>query len=95
MLQAAQLLDLMPRQLSFKHCVQVWVAWDCYRRARDSDEDLRALFVLIAEQRVGDRPGRVEPRAVKRRPKPYPLLMKTRDSARAYIRKHGHPKKQK
>ena len=95
MAQAAQLLDLMPRQLSFKHSVQVWIAWDCYAHARDSDEDLRALFVLIAEQRVGDRPGRVEPRAVKRRPKPYPLLTKTRESARAYIRKHGHPKKVK
>ena len=95
MAQAAQLLDLMPRQLSFKHSVQVWIAWDCYAHARHSDDDLRALFVLIAEQRVGDRPGRVEPRAVKRRPKPYPLLTKTRESARAYIRKHGHPKKVK
>ena len=29
-----------------------------------------------------DRPGRVEPRAVKRRPKPYPLLTQPRQEAR-------------
>jgi hypothetical protein len=33
--------------------------------------------------RVGNRPDRVEPRAVKRRPKPHPLLTKPRAQARA------------
>ena len=37
----------------------------------------------MAEQRVGHRPNRIEPRAVKRRPKPHPLLTKPRDEARA------------
>ena len=32
----------------------------------------------IAEDEVPDRPGRREPRAVKRRPKPYPILNKPR-----------------
>ncbi|MCX7158514.1 MAG: IS4 family transposase, partial [Proteobacteria bacterium] len=54
-----------------------------------------SLFVLIAQQRVGDRPGRIEPRAVKRRPKPYPLLTESRARARARVRRHGHPKKLK
>lgn len=44
---------------------------------------------------LGNRAGRIEPRAVKRRPKPFPLLMKPRDEARAEIRKNGHPKKLK
>jgi hypothetical protein len=33
------------------------------------------LFRVLATDLVPDRPGRREPRAVKRRPKPYPLLM--------------------
>jgi len=53
------------------------------------------LLELIAQKRVGKRPGRIEPRAIKRRPKPYPMLMKTRRSARAEVRKNGHPKKVK
>jgi len=42
---------------------------------------------------VGNRPGRMEPRAVKRRPKPYKLLMKPRAIAKEDILKNGHPKK--
>jgi len=53
------------------------------------------LFTLIAQQRVGNRPYRTEPRAVKRRPKPFPLLTKTRSEAREDIWKKGHPKKLK
>jgi Transposase DDE domain len=33
------------------------------------------LFRVLADDLVPDRPGRREPRAVKRRPKPYPLLL--------------------
>ncbi len=33
------------------------------------------LFHVLASDLVPDRPGRREPRAVKRRPKPYPRLM--------------------
>jgi hypothetical protein len=48
---------------------------------------------MIAEQRVGNRPGRVEPRAIKRRPKPFPLLTEARAIAREKVRMHGHPRK--
>ncbi|NGZ12143.1 MAG: IS4 family transposase, partial [Nitrospira sp. LK70] len=43
----------------------------------------------------GNRLGRMEPRAIKRRPKPYPLLIKPRAIARKDVRKYGHPKKLK
>ncbi len=43
--------------------------------------------------RVGKRPGRIEPRAVKRRPKPYPRLKNSRQDERKKIAKHGHGKK--
>lgn len=94
MAQAATLADCLPRALSFKHTLQLWVAWDHHGSGRD-DEKLYGLFVLIAEQRVGNRPGRLEPRAVKRRPKPFPLLTQPRELARGEIHKYGHPRKVK
>ncbi len=60
-----------------------------------SDDKLYGLFVLIAQQHVGARPGRIEPRALKRRHKPYPMLTKPRTIMREYLREHGHPKKLK
>lgn len=95
MAQAALLADRLPRQLSFKHTVQIWIAWAQHGHGAEHDDRLYGLFALIAQQRVGQRPGRIEPRAIKRRPKPYPLLTRTRTLAKAYVRKHGHPKKLK
>lgn len=95
MAQAALLADLLPRQLSFKHTLQLWIAWRQIGYTDYDDATLDGLFVLMAQQQVGNRPGRLEPRAVKRRPKPYPLLTKPRSIARADIRKNGHPKKLK
>lgn len=94
MAQAALLTHRLPRQLSFKHTVQIWIAWTYHANRFDYDK-LYGLFVLIAQQRVGERPGRIEPRALKRRPKPYPLLTEPREIARAHIRNHGHPEKLK
>ncbi|MGQ0547442.1 MAG: IS4 family transposase [Betaproteobacteria bacterium] len=95
MAQAALLAERLPRQLSFKHTVQIWIAWAQHGTGAEHDDKLGGLFVLIAQQRVGARPGRIEPRAVKRRPKPYPLLTTARAAATAHVRKHGHPKKLK
>ena len=39
----------------------------------------------LAGHTIGNRPGRVEPRAVKRRPKPHDLLTQPRDQARAEL----------
>jgi hypothetical protein len=41
---------------------------------------------------AGNRPHRVEPRAVKRRPKPHDLLTKSRDQARAELLKRHQRK---
>jgi hypothetical protein len=94
MAQSALLTDLLPRQLSFKHTLQIWIAWR-QSGAESDDDKLAGLFILIAQQQVGNRTGRIEPRAVKRRPKPFPLLTKPRPIAREEIRVHGHPKKLK
>ena len=94
MAQSAILAGVLPRNLSFKHCLQLWLAWrQQYQLA--SDIAYRQLFQLMSEQRVGNRPGRTEPRAVKRRPKPHPLLTRPRHEARQYVLKFEHPKKLK
>lgn len=95
MAQAARLAQRLPRQLSFKHAVQLWIAWDHHGLDADHEEKRHGLLVLIAQQRVGERPGRIELRAIKRRPKPYPLLTTPRAVAREHVRKYGHPKKLK
>jgi hypothetical protein len=95
MAQAALHTDSRPRQLSFKHTLQLWIAWEQHRSGLTGDETQDRLLVLIAQRQVGNRPGRLEPRAIKRRPKPYPLLIKPRAIAREEIRKYGHPKKLK
>ena len=94
MTQSALLVDISPRQISFKHCLQLWMLGA--QQIDVSDEtQMTALLMLMAQQRVGNRPGRIEPRAVKRRAKAFPLLTKPRDHARAIVRKKGHPKKLK
>ena len=56
---------------------------------------MEGLLILIAELRVGKRPGRIEPRALKRRQKQFPLLTQLRQDARKDVRKNGHQKKQR
>ena len=85
MAQAAQEHQLTPRQISFKGALQTLNAFaECLRSC--SGKELaalcRCLLAAVAQHRVGHRPGRLEPRAKKRRPKPYRLLNKPRDQAR-------------
>lgn len=94
MVQSALLFDLLPRAISFKHTLQLWLAFKMNGEPMSPDQ-YRAVLQLIAQQKVASRPGRIEPRAVKRRPKPIPLLMKPRDIARQEIAQYGHPKKRK
>ena len=95
MVQSALLSDISPRQISFKHTVQLWIAWQQTNSHGVDQSCFNGLLILISQNKVGNRPGRLEPRAVKRRPKPIALLVTTREEARANIRKNGHPKKAK
>lgn len=88
MADSARYADVLPRQLSFKHTVQLWHRWLSQAMA---DASIDGLLELIAQARVANRPGRIEPRAVKRRPKPYVLLSIPRTEARDFIRQRGHP----
>jgi len=93
MAEEALRADGLPRQLSFKHTLQLWVAWSHRQFLSRAGEDTLTLFVLIAQIRVADRPGRIEPRVAKRMPKPYPRLDRPRQQAKMEIEEYGHTKK--
>ncbi|MBI3777128.1 MAG: IS4 family transposase [Gammaproteobacteria bacterium] len=85
MARAAARAHRVPRQLSFKGALQLWSAFaDGLRRASAALGCIlrEHLWAGIARLRVGQRPGRHEPRAIKRRPKPTPLLRVPRTIAR-------------
>jgi hypothetical protein len=85
MVSAAAKKDAEPRELSFKGTLQALTAFRDTLRTADPTRRgqlWQAMLNAIAYDRVGDRPGRVEPRAKKRRPKQYDLLNTTRDEAR-------------
>ena len=46
--------------------------WSGARGGLSATKDCGPLFTLIAQCKVGHRPGRIKPRMQKRRPKPYP-----------------------
>ncbi len=86
--QAALELGLHPRQISFTATRQAVEAgwWQLTLASQGRRLALgRALLRALGKEEVGDRPGRCEPRAVKRRHKPHPLLMKPRAEARAEL----------
>ncbi|HEY7310956.1 MAG TPA: IS4 family transposase [Gemmataceae bacterium] len=88
MAQAASEAGLLPWQLSFAGAVQTVVAFAPLAWAAEAEawEQLGgALRAALREHRVCERPGRVEPRAQKRRPQHYPLLMESRDRARSRL----------
>jgi hypothetical protein len=79
MAQAAVVHGTNPRQLSFKLALQTVESFRqagvfCESRKDCYDQILKT----IVSQTVGDRPGRREPRRVKRRPKPFARLQKRR-----------------
>ena len=91
MAEAARVAKIEPRKLSFKgalHTVRAFEEGHLYEAAR-IEANLPRLVKLISKKRVGDRPDRYDPRAVKRRPKPHPLLGMPRREAQRLI-KAGH-----
>ena len=76
MTQAAIRKGISPRMISFKGTLQTLNAFQPKIPFMDNKllTFFEALLNAVAGHRVGNRPGRSEPRAVKRRPKPYPRL---------------------
>ena len=90
MVRAAEAHGKEPRHLSFKGALQALgsfrepLQWAHGRRRRLLWE---ALLKAIASYGVGNRPNRVEPRAIKRRPKKQKLLTEPRQQARERLLK--------
>jgi hypothetical protein len=88
MLQAAIQAGHCPRQLSFTAALQkIAAAWSTIVVCNEATALLLIEVHLsdMATHQVGDRPDRVEPRKIKRRPKPHALLMVPRQQARAEL----------
>jgi len=88
MAQAANLGGVLARTLSFKSTLQVLNAYhQQLRHAAGKRIRLMISHVLgaITMLHIHQRPGRAEPRALKRRPKPHRLLTEPRAVARAAI----------
>ena len=84
MAQAALRKGISPRTISFKGTIQTLNAFRTRIGLVDDDKlptFFEALLDAVAGHRVGNRPGRSEPRAVKRRPKCHPLLSIPRSQA--------------
>ncbi len=82
---AAGANGLEPRQVSFEGAKQAVTAFaPKIESARPGDRPalIDALLTVIAYHRVGNRPGRWEPRARKRRPRPGPRLGQPRAEAK-------------
>jgi hypothetical protein len=82
---AAAESNIEPRQVSFKAAKQAVTAFaPKLEAARPEDRPalVDALLAVVACHRVGDSPGRWEPRARKRRPKPGSRLTQPRAAAR-------------
>jgi hypothetical protein len=77
--QAADRHAIKPRSISFKAALQAlrqWLPWldDVRLKLAEQRRLMNRLLEAIANKTILERPGRREPRCVKRRPKPFALL---------------------
>jgi len=94
LLQSALAAGVLPRTLSFTAALQTTAAG--WMMAAISDDERLAPMIdsamaIMASYVVGHRPDRVEPRAVKRRPKKVALLMQPRTQAREALLRRRAP----
>jgi hypothetical protein len=88
MAQAAEEHKLTPRQISFASAMQTLNEFRTsllHSSAAELTEMTICILTAIASHRVGNRPGRCEPRKVKRRPKGYSRLLVPRAQERAKL----------
>jgi Transposase DDE domain len=81
MAEACSQYNVIPTQVSFKGTVQLLNNFMPYFVTSNSKKNrimYDELLKCIVKNRVNNRPGRVEPRKVKKRPKPYDVLNKPR-----------------
>lgn len=77
-----------PRQISFTHaCQTVLASWMLLAAGacRDRQTMIQGALRRIAACQVANRPGRIEPRVIKRRRHRYPLMQRPRDQLRKEV----------
>ncbi len=82
---AAAVHDKQPRQLGFTlACQTILSSWMLLSTGacRDVEQTVRSALARIAANEVANRPGRIEPRVLKRRRHRYPLMTRPRDQLR-------------
>ena len=82
--RSAVIHDKIPRQISFKGAAQLIVAGATTligTASRCITGMVNTILLAISTNAVGKRNQTPQPRAIKRRPKPYPLLTKPRREA--------------
>jgi Transposase DDE domain len=87
--QAARTQGVLPRQLSFAGTLQTVTAMRellSWLEGPQRQGVVLALWTAVGQHRVANRPNRVEPRRIKRSPKPYPRLRQNRAAARQALR---------
>ena len=96
--QAATKHDVHPRSISFKGAIQTLEAFQQLIAFTD-EHDAPLLMQLydnllkaVASHRVANRPGRFEPRKIKRRKRKYPWLVKPRRETKLELLKGVKPK---
>jgi hypothetical protein len=82
MFQVASAHSMPVKSISFKYSMTIirqWTPWFPLCNSEKQRKYLRArMFLYIAESAITERPFRREPRAVKRRPKPYQFMTSPR-----------------
>ena len=89
MLEAARVVGVSPHQLSFKGAMQSLNTFlaTVIAATQNARKLYAALLWMIGTHRVANRPDRIEPRLLKRRPKPHKLLQEPRSLARRRLLK--------
>ncbi len=81
---AALLHGKQPRQISHTGtCQYILSTWMLLLRGRLDRNTIEVMLCQIASCEVGDRPGRIEPRVLKRRRHRYPLMQEPRNTFKA------------
>jgi hypothetical protein len=99
MVDSVKTIDQLPRKISFKASVQALRQWEPQLNQTGlSDLERRRLMSLlieaIAATILAQRPGRREPRPVKRRPKPFALMSAPRHQFIEIPHRGRYPAKQ-
>ena len=82
--------DALPWQVSFKGTVQLLDELMPHFLHSDDDKCQKLyneMLSLIVKNKVGNRPGRVEPRVIKQRSKPFPTMKIPRKISKARLEK--------